>query len=55
MSELEQYIKMIVENVFSDLVVRYKLKSGDISPLRQLDVSKFERLLKEFVEQNERG
>jgi len=53
MTELKQYCKMIVENLFSDLVVRYGLKSGDISPLDQRRVDDFVVLLEDFVKNNE--
>lgn len=53
MTELKQYIKMQIENIFADLNVRYKLKSGDISPLQTRQIDDFECLLEQYVKQNE--
>lgn len=52
MEEQTEYIKKLVNNLFADLVAKYKLKFGDISPLQDLKVQEFEKLLNEWVNQN---
>jgi len=52
MSELKRDINTDVENLFSNLVVRYSLKSGDITPLQYRLTEDFKLMLEEFVNQN---
>lgn len=50
--KIKEYVSLLVDNLFGDLVHFYKLKSGDVTPLQSKQIEEFKLILEDYVKQN---